>query len=117
MAKNWQVPGTDKGAEPLDWSGAGSYVLDADGADQIRVPDGGWILQAKFVRQGPDLLLVGKDGSTVLIKSFFKFSDPPDLLTPDDAATPAPLRAQQRPAASLFVMEACGCSRANSWAT
>ena len=85
MAKNWQVPGTDKGAEPLDWSGAGSYVLDADGADQIRVPDGGWILQAKFVRQGPDLLLVGKDGSTVLIKSFFKFSDPPDLLTPDGA--------------------------------
>ncbi|PIW30789.1 MAG: hypothetical protein COW30_01300, partial [Rhodospirillales bacterium CG15_BIG_FIL_POST_REV_8_21_14_020_66_15] len=91
MAKNRHIPGVDKGAEPLDWSGAGSYVLDAAGTDQVHVPDGGWILQAKFVRQGPDLLLVGRDGSTVLIKSFFKFADPPDLVTPDGAVINGPL--------------------------
>jgi VCBS repeat-containing protein len=65
--------------------------LDAEGTDQIHVPDGGWILSAKFVRQGPDLLLVGQDGSKVLIKSFFKFADPPDLITPDGAVINGPL--------------------------
>ena len=92
MATNQFVPGTgDKGAEPQDWSGANSFVLDAAGAEQVHVPDGGWILQAQFVRQGPDLLLVGKDGSKVLIKSFFKFADPPDLVTPDGAVINGPL--------------------------
>ncbi|MEQ9191700.1 MAG: hypothetical protein RLP27_01890 [Rhodospirillales bacterium] len=91
MAKNWQFPSNGKAAEPIDWSGPGSYVLDAAGTDAVHVPDGGWILSAEFVRQGPDLLLVGKDGSKVLIKSFFKFADPPDLITPDGAVINGPL--------------------------
>ncbi|MEP1255687.1 MAG: VCBS domain-containing protein, partial [Alphaproteobacteria bacterium] len=92
MATNQFIPGTDdKGAEPQDWSSANSFVLDAVGAEQVHVPDGGWILQAQFVRQGPDLLLVGQDGSKVLIKSFFKFADPPDLVTPDGAVINGPL--------------------------
>ncbi|MBB91627.1 MAG: hypothetical protein CMF68_11680 [Magnetovibrio sp.] len=92
MATNQFIPGTDdKGAEPQDWSSANSFVLDAAGAEQVHVPDGGWILQAQFVRQGPDLLLVGQDGSKVLIKSFFKFADPPDLVTPDGAVINGPL--------------------------
>ncbi len=50
-----------------------------DGA--LIVPHGAFLLDADFVRQGSDLLLVGDDGTRVLIKGYFALSDPPALIT------------------------------------
>lgn len=98
MAKNWQFPGDGPrdggGGEPPDWSGSGTVVLEAQNVDHIDVPDGGWILQAKFVRQGGDLLLVGQDGSQVLLKGYFAQAQLPDLITPAGAMIKGSLAAK-----------------------
>ena len=63
-----------------------------DGA--LVVPHGAFLLDADFVRQGPDLLLVGDDGTRVLIKDYFTLSDPPALITEGGAILPPDLVAR-----------------------
>jgi len=57
-----------------------THILQAtDGA--ITVPGGDFLLSADFVRLGPDLLLVGADGTRILIQGYFTSEHPPDLQT------------------------------------
>src|SRR5688572_7722751 len=56
-----------------------AHVLQAAGP--VAVPGGDFLLQADFVRAGPDLLLIGADGTRILIQGYFTSEHPPDLLT------------------------------------
>ena len=76
-------PQTD-GALGLKGAAAGDapgVVLDASataGAPVI-VPGGAFLLHADYVRQGPDLKLVGQDGTEVLVVGYFSVAPPPAL--------------------------------------
>ena len=56
-------------------------VVDASGQTSLVIDQGLLLLTAQFVRSGPDLILVGKDGSRVLVINFFSSENPPDLYT------------------------------------
>jgi len=43
--------------------------------------DGAWLLAADFVREGADLVLIGKDGQKTLLVDYFNQASPPDLQT------------------------------------
>ena len=62
-------------------AGSEVMVIQAMPDAKVLVPDGGWILGAKFSRQGQDLILVGKNGEQLLIRDFFRLENPPDILT------------------------------------
>ena len=66
--------GADQGARP-------TLVLDAAGATELVVPGGDFLLTAAFVREGPDLVLIGSDGTTVVIRDYFAVEGAPVLLT------------------------------------
>ncbi len=66
-------------------------ILEATGDGPVIVPDGNLLVTADYVRQGPDLLLIGADGETVLVRGFFSLADAPDLVTPDGARISAEL--------------------------
>ena len=59
----------------------GTIVLEIENSAVVEVPGGGWLLGAEFSREGPDLLLLGKNGERVIIRDFFKAANPPDLRT------------------------------------
>lgn len=73
-------------------------VLDAEGVPALVIPGTGWLLSAVMQRLGDDLLLIGNDGSRILVKSYFAVAEAPSLLSPDgtvfDAADVA-VRASQ----------------------
>ena len=56
-------------------------VLKALSGDQLVIPNGTMLLVAEFVREGPDLLLIGPDGDRVLIQDYFTLTEPPVLMT------------------------------------
>jgi hypothetical protein len=58
-----------------------SAVIDVAGQSSLVIPFGVLLLKADFVREGPDLLLVGPDGQQVLVRDYFSVDPPPDLLT------------------------------------
>ena len=58
-----------------------SVVLDAAGATELEIPGGPFLLNADFAREGPDLLLIGDDGTTVLVRDFFAAGESPILVT------------------------------------
>ena len=51
----------------------------AAGGGPLIVPGGEFLLHADYVRQGPDLMLVGRDGTEVLVVGFFSVAAPPVL--------------------------------------
>ncbi|KAF0220607.1 MAG: hypothetical protein FD176_3305, partial [Rhodospirillaceae bacterium] len=57
-----------------------STTIDAAGAGRVHVPGGDLILVAEYVRSGSDLILVGEDGSRVVIRGYFASETPPDLV-------------------------------------
>ena len=69
-------------------------VLTIDGAETLVIPGGSFLLLADFVRQGGDLLLVGKDGTQVLIEGYFDLAEPPALATEGGAVIDADLAAR-----------------------
>ncbi len=66
-------------------------VIETAGETALQIPGGGWLLSAQFVRQGGDLLLVGKDGGQILVRGFFTAQNPPDLMTSNGAKINADL--------------------------
>ncbi|WP_417520232.1 FecR domain-containing protein [Minwuia sp.] len=60
-------------------------VIDASGLGSVVVDHGTLLLTADYVRQGPDLVLVGADGEKVLIVGFFDSETPPNLFTVNGA--------------------------------
>ncbi|HJN03980.1 MAG TPA: FecR domain-containing protein, partial [Alphaproteobacteria bacterium] len=59
---------------------APSSILYA-GAQSLTIPHGDFLLTAEFIREGGDLVLVGADGTTVLVRDFFAVESPPVLWT------------------------------------
>ena len=60
-------------------------LLDGLAAGDLSVPFGEMALRADFVRQGPDLLIEGRDGEQVLIQDYFTAETPADLVLADGA--------------------------------
>ena len=65
-------------------------VVDAGPTEFLRVPKA-FFLDADFVRQGADLLLVGANGAQFLVRDYFSLSRPPALHTEEGAVLPADL--------------------------
>src|SRR4051812_24681855 len=75
-------------------AGEGGYavtMVDALSSSPLVIPGGNLLLTAEFVRQGPDLLLVGADGHAVLVRGYFAVGTPPDLVTVNGARVPGDL--------------------------
>src|SRR5262245_19535984 len=72
----------DCGLDSIDARSDGNViVMEAEGAGAIRIPGNLWLEHARFVRQGSDLLLVGKDGQQILVRDYFNSETPPALTT------------------------------------
>ncbi|MBC7952953.1 MAG: FecR domain-containing protein [Rhodospirillaceae bacterium] len=69
-------------------------VLQSGDAGKIVIPGGDFLLNAEFERSGPDLVLVGADGTRILVQGFFADSTPPDLVTSTGASIEAALAAK-----------------------
>ena len=69
-------------------------VLTAETAETLIIPGGAFLLRADYVREGGDLLLVGADGTTVLIQGYFDLADPPALSSEGGAVMAADLVAR-----------------------
>ena len=61
--------------------GSAPTIIDAAGLSQVTIPGGPFLINADFVRDGPDLLLIGSDGQQILIRDFFSTDVPPDLIS------------------------------------
>lgn len=68
-----------------------TVVLDATKGDLLDLPGGPLMLGGRYVRQGPDLLLVGPDGQTVLVLNYFAVSVKPNLINADGVVMPPDL--------------------------
>ncbi len=75
------VGGDEVGATPPDRGDGLAVVLDAGSVEggALVVPGGAFLLHAEYVREGPDLSLVGSDGAEVLVVDFFAVAEPPAL--------------------------------------
>ncbi|NFV79340.1 LamG-like jellyroll fold domain-containing protein [Magnetospirillum aberrantis] len=60
-------------------------VLQAQNGARVVVPGGEFLQTAEFVRSGPDLVLVGEDGTRILIKDYFAQPNPPALVSDNGA--------------------------------
>ncbi|MBI3445964.1 MAG: FecR domain-containing protein, partial [Magnetospirillum sp.] len=68
-----------------------AVVLDSAGAAKILVPGGDFLLNAEYIRQGGNLVLVGADGTRVVIQDYFVTEAPPPLITESGATIDAAL--------------------------
>ncbi|MGB1026935.1 MAG: hypothetical protein ACPGYL_10300, partial [Rhodospirillaceae bacterium] len=53
--------------------------------DSIDIGDPALLIQGDYQRDGPDLLITGPDGTSVLIENFFTLDPPPALTADSDA--------------------------------
>ncbi len=60
---------------------AASVVLDGASGPTVTVPGGHFLLVANYIREGADLVLVGPDGQTVVVRDYFASDAPPTLVT------------------------------------
>jgi len=51
------------------------------GSEHLLVPGGDWVLKADFINLGPDLMLLGPGGESVLIPNYLSAASPPNLVT------------------------------------
>ena len=78
--------------EQEGFAGDGEIViLKAISGDHLVIPNGTMLLVSEFVREGPDLLLIGPDGDRVLIRDYFTLAEPPALMTAGGAMLPPDL--------------------------
>lgn len=61
-------------------------LIEARGHSTVEVPGGSFLLGAEFLRSGPDLVLVGQDGTRIVVRDYFSGNaEPPTLVTPSGA--------------------------------
>ena len=65
-------------------------VADAAAGDAVRVPNGGFLSDAQYARDGADLVLVAPDGASVFIRNYFTVAEQPDLVTEDGTRMAGP---------------------------
>jgi hypothetical protein len=70
---------------------AKTTVIGTAGVERIVVPGGDFMLVAEYIRKGDDLILVGADGTRILIKDYFASENPPTLANETGAAIDAAL--------------------------
>lgn len=70
-----------EGKIPVQDQAAFAAVLQSGDAGSVLVPGGDFLLNAEFERSGPDLVLVGDDGTRILVQGFFADATPPNLVT------------------------------------
>ena len=63
------------GSEPI--------VFEATAGAPVVLPDGQFLTDASYLQQGDDLVLIGPDGATVVVRGYFLLDNPPDLISPD----------------------------------
>ncbi|CAA6604225.1 hypothetical protein MTBLM1_20347 [Rhodospirillaceae bacterium LM-1] len=61
-------------------------IIEAKPGQPVAVPVAGLIEGAEYVRSGPDLILIGEDGTRVLVRDYFASDDPSNLIG-DNGAT------------------------------
>lgn len=66
-------------------------VIDATGQTSVVVNFGALLLTAEYVRSGPDLVLVGTDGTKILLIGYFASETPANLFTLGGAEVPGHL--------------------------
>ncbi|MEM7122608.1 MAG: FecR domain-containing protein [Pseudomonadota bacterium] len=66
-------------------AGSPVHVIDGMSSGGIHIDDAESVLRASFDRQGPDLLIEGRDGSQILIQDYFTAATPPDLILGEGA--------------------------------
>ena len=62
---------------------ASESAIVVDAGAPVMLPSGRFASDASYVQQGDDLLLIGPDGATVVVRDYFLTDSPPDLLTPE----------------------------------
>lgn len=63
---------------------------DAAWGPEVVLPGARFATDATYLQQGDDLVLIGTDGSTFVVRGYFLLDNPPDLVTPEGARmTPA----------------------------
>ncbi len=76
-------------------SNQNNQISTQSGADaawgvEIMLPGARFASDAAYLQQGDDLVLVGKDGTTFVVRGYFLTDSPPDLITPEGGRlTPA----------------------------
>ena len=77
---------------PVDTAGAPAQIIVADAAagDAVQIPNGRFLSDAQYVRDGADLVLVAPDGVSVFVRNYFAVAERPDLVTEDGARMAGP---------------------------
>lgn len=55
-------------------------IIEAKPGQPVVVPASGLLEGADYVRSGPDLILIGEDGTRILVRDYFATDDPSDLI-------------------------------------
>ena len=77
--------------ESADFRGTSAQVgADATWGPEVVLFGARFATDATYLQQGDDLVLIGTDGSTFVVRGYFLLDNPPDLVTPEGARiTPA----------------------------
>lgn len=77
--------------DSADTRGTSAQVgADATWGPEVVLPGARFAADATYLQQGDDLVLIGTDGSTFVVRGYFLLDNPPDLVTPEGARmTPA----------------------------
>ncbi len=78
-------------------SGIGAGVVlhvEAGVEGAITIPGGDALLVADYVRDGNDLILVGPDGTNIVVDNYFSMANAPTLVTQGGAQVPGDLVAK-----------------------
>ena len=63
--------------------GSGAIVIEATAGTAVVLPSGRFLSDASYLQQGDDLVLIGTDGTTYVVRGYFLLDNPPDLTSPD----------------------------------
>ena len=91
LAVSREASGTLDASQANGLTALPSIVLDGAAGPSVTVPDGPFLLLADYIREGADLVLVGPDGQTVVVRDYFASDAPPTLITEGGARVPPDL--------------------------
>ena len=81
MARRIVAPET-RSPEIESTAGSATQIIEAS-SGMVMLPSGQFTSDAQYLQQGDDLLLIGPDGATVVVRGYFLLDNPPNLITPE----------------------------------
>jgi len=81
MARRIVAPET-RSPEIESTAGSAAQIIEAS-SGMVMLPSGQFASDAQYLQQGDDLLLIGPDGTTVMVRGYFLLDNPPNLITPE----------------------------------